>query len=32
VPDLRVERYPDASQWVQFDARERVNEALVGFL
>jgi len=32
VPDLRVERYPDASHWVHFDARERVNEALDGFL
>ncbi len=32
VPDLRVERYPDASHWVQFDASERVNEALLEFL
>lgn len=32
VPDLRVERVPDASHWVQNDAPERVNEALVEFL
>jgi len=32
VPDLRVERIPDAGHWVQFDARERVSEALVEFL
>ena len=32
VPDLRVERVPDASHWVQFDAPERVTEGLVGFL
>jgi pimeloyl-ACP methyl ester carboxylesterase len=31
VPDLRIERYPDASHWVQFDAPERVNDALLGF-
>jgi pimeloyl-ACP methyl ester carboxylesterase len=32
VPDLRVERIPDASHWVQNDAPERVNVALVAFL
>ena len=28
VPDLRVERIPEASHWVQVDAPERVNDAL----
>jgi len=32
VENLRVEGIPDASHWVQFDARERVNELLVDFL
>jgi epoxide hydrolase 4 len=32
VPDLRVERLPDASHWVMADAPERVNELLLGFL
>ncbi|WP_158057517.1 alpha/beta fold hydrolase [Halorussus halophilus] len=32
VPDVRVERLPDASHWVQNDAPDRVNEALVEFL
>jgi pimeloyl-ACP methyl ester carboxylesterase len=32
VPDLRVERIPDASHWVQADAPERVNQALLSFL
>ena len=32
VPDLRVERVPDASHWVQFDAPERVAELLVEHL
>ena len=32
VPDLRVERLPDASHWVQFDAPERVNELLLDHL
>jgi pimeloyl-ACP methyl ester carboxylesterase len=32
VPDLHVERIPDASHWVQNDAPERVNRALVVFL
>jgi len=32
VPDLRVERIADASHWVQNDAPERVNQALVNFL
>jgi len=32
VTDLRVERLPDASHWVQADAPERVNDLLVEFL
>ncbi len=32
VPDLRVERLPDASHWVQADAPERVSRLLVEFL
>ncbi|WP_458205039.1 alpha/beta fold hydrolase [Haladaptatus sp. NG-SE-30] len=32
VPDIRVERLPDASHWVQNDRPERVNELLVEFL
>ncbi len=32
VPDLRVERFPEAGHWVQFDAREAVVDALVEFL
>ncbi|WP_276272842.1 alpha/beta fold hydrolase [Haloarcula litorea] len=28
VPDCRVERLPDASHWVQFDAPERVTDLL----
>ena len=32
VPDLAVERIPDASHWVQADAPERVNELLIRFL
>ncbi|WP_266077256.1 alpha/beta fold hydrolase [Haladaptatus caseinilyticus] len=31
VPDIRVERLPDASHWVQNDEPERVNELLVEF-
>ncbi|HEX9939831.1 MAG TPA: alpha/beta fold hydrolase [Longimicrobium sp.] len=31
VPDLRIERIPDASHWVPADAPERVNELLTGF-
>ena len=31
VPDLRVERIPQASHWVQADAPERVNELLLDF-
>jgi len=31
VPDLRVLRIPGASHWVQADAPERVNEALIAF-
>jgi pimeloyl-ACP methyl ester carboxylesterase len=32
VQDLRIERLPDASHWVQNDAPERVNALLLGFL
>lgn len=32
VPNLTVERIPDASHWVQADAPARVNELLIGFL
>jgi pimeloyl-ACP methyl ester carboxylesterase len=32
VSDLRIERLPDASHWVQNDAPERVNRLLVDFL
>ena len=32
VPDLRVERFPDASHWLQNDAPARVNRALAEFL
>jgi pimeloyl-ACP methyl ester carboxylesterase len=32
VPDIRVERLPEASHWVQNDAPERVNELLEAFL
>ncbi len=32
VPDLRIERLPEASHWVQADEPERVNELLVDFL
>jgi epoxide hydrolase 4 len=32
VPNVRVERLPEASHWVQLDAPERVNELLLGFL
>ena len=32
VPDLRVERLPEATHWVQNDAPERVGELLVEFL
>lgn len=32
VPDIRVERLPDASHWVQNDAPERVNALLLEFL
>ncbi len=31
VPNVRVERIPEATHWVQHDAPERVNELLVGF-
>jgi pimeloyl-ACP methyl ester carboxylesterase len=32
VPNLRIERIPDASHWVQSDAPARVNELLLQFL
>lgn len=32
VPDLTVERIPDASHWAQADAPARVNELLIRFL
>jgi pimeloyl-ACP methyl ester carboxylesterase len=32
VPDVRVERLPDASHWVQHDEPETVNRLLVEFL
>jgi pimeloyl-ACP methyl ester carboxylesterase len=32
VPNLRVQRFPDASHWVQNDVPEAVNGALVAFL
>jgi pimeloyl-ACP methyl ester carboxylesterase len=32
VPDLRVQRIPDASHWLQNDAPEQVNRALLAFL
>lgn len=32
VPDIRVERLPDASHWVQAEAPDRVNDLLVAFL
>jgi len=32
VPDLRVERIPGASHWVQLDASERVTDALLSHL
>jgi epoxide hydrolase 4 len=31
VPDLRVERLPDASHWVHHDQAERVNQLLIDF-
>jgi pimeloyl-ACP methyl ester carboxylesterase len=31
VPDVRVERIPDASHWVQNDVPERVNGLLIEF-
>jgi pimeloyl-ACP methyl ester carboxylesterase len=32
VPNLRMERIPEATHWVQHDAPERVNELLIDFL
>jgi pimeloyl-ACP methyl ester carboxylesterase len=31
VPNVRMERIPEATHWVQHDAPERVNELLLGF-
>lgn len=31
IPDLRVERFPEASHWVQCDAPEAVTEELLAF-
>jgi pimeloyl-ACP methyl ester carboxylesterase len=31
VPNVRVERLPDATHWVQHDAPERVNQLLIEF-
>jgi pimeloyl-ACP methyl ester carboxylesterase len=31
VPNLRVERLPDASHWVHHDEAERVNQLLIDF-
>jgi pimeloyl-ACP methyl ester carboxylesterase len=32
VPDIRVERIPEASHWVQADAPGRVNQLIIDFL
>ena len=32
VPNLTIERIPEASHWVQADAPARVNERLIRFL
>jgi pimeloyl-ACP methyl ester carboxylesterase len=32
VPNVRMERIPEATHWVQHDAPERVNELLIDFL
>jgi epoxide hydrolase 4 len=32
VPDVRVERLPEATHWVQNDAPEQVNRLLIEFL
>ncbi|HKO83520.1 MAG TPA: alpha/beta hydrolase, partial [Actinomycetota bacterium] len=32
VPNVRVERIPQASHWVQADAPQRVNQLMVEFL
>jgi pimeloyl-ACP methyl ester carboxylesterase len=32
VPNIRVERIPEASHWVQIDAPERVNDLMLDFL
>lgn len=32
VDDVRIRRFPEAGHWVQFDASEGVNDALVEFL
>jgi len=32
VPNLQIERIPDASHWVQAEVPERVNALIVNFL
>jgi pimeloyl-ACP methyl ester carboxylesterase len=32
VPDLRIERLPEASHWIQVDAPEKVNRWMIEFL
>jgi len=32
VPDIEIERYPEASHWVQFDAPDRVADRLIDHL
>ncbi|HYE37599.1 alpha/beta hydrolase [Methylocaldum sp.] len=32
VPDIQIERIPEASHWVQADAPEHVNSLIIGFL
>ena len=32
APDIRVERIPDASHWIQNDTPQRVNELIIQFL
>lgn len=32
VPDIRVERIPEGSHWVQVDSAPRVNELMIAFL
>ena len=32
VPNLRLEKLPESSHWVQVDGRDRVNELILDFL